>query len=224
MTGRVTVVIPAKNEEATVAEVVRGCRPYASETILVDGRSTDRTAEIAAAHGARVLIDNGLGKGAAIRAAIPHITGEVAVFIDADGSHDPADIPKLVKPILDRGAELVSASRLIGGSSELHGGFDEFFRLAGNAFITTCINRRFAVRLSDSQNGYRAIRTDVLRELGLRENSTTIEQEMVMRALKKGYRIAEVASHEHARKAGASHLKLSRVWPRYGYCLAKHLI
>ena len=95
-----------------------------------------------------------------MRRAIPHIRRRSTVFLDADGSHDPEDIPLLVEPIVEDAADHVTASRLSGGSSELHGGFDEFFRLAGSSFITACINWRFGVRLSDSQNGFRAIRTD----------------------------------------------------------------
>ena len=78
-------------------------------------------------------------------------------------------------------ADHVSASRLIGGSSELHGGFDECFRLMGSSFITACINWKFKVRLSESQNGFRAIKTDVIKQLDLKENITTIEQEMIMK-------------------------------------------
>ena len=98
-------------------------------------------------------------------------------------------------------ADHVVASRLRGGSSELHGGFDEFLRLAGSSFITACINWRFACQLSDSQNGFRAVRTSVLRQLDLRENTTTIEQEMTMKTLRHGWRMAEVPSHEHPRVA-----------------------
>ena len=146
-----------------------------------------------------VLEDGGRGKGEAIRRAIPHIRTPITVFLDADGSHDPEDIPLLVEPILAGRADHVSASRLEGGSSELHGGFDEFFRLAGSSFITACINWRFNCRLSDSQNGFRAIRTSVLRQLDLREDMTTIEQEMIIKTLRRGFRMAEVPSHEHPR-------------------------
>src|SRR6185503_7893558 len=128
----------------------------------------------------------------------------ITVFLDADGSHDPEDIPLLVEPILSGRADHVTASRLRGGSSELHGGFDEFLRLSGSSFITACINRRFDCRLSDSQNGFRAIRTDVLKELDLREDVTTIEQEMIIKTLRRGLRMAEVPSHEHPRAHGCS--------------------
>ena len=120
--------------------------------------------------GAKVLKDGGRGKGDAIRIAIPHITTPVTVFIDADGSHDPRDIPRLVAPITARQRGSRHRLRLIGGSSELHGGFDEFFRLAGSSFVTACFNWKFGVRLSDSQNGFRAIRTEVLQCLHLGED------------------------------------------------------
>jgi dolichol-phosphate hexosyltransferase len=220
---KVTVVIPTLNEEQTLPDVIEGVRPYADEILVVDGHSTDRTREVAEAAGVRVILDNRKGKGAALRHVINFVTTEITVFIDADGSHDPADIPKLIYPILKGEADHVAASRLTGGSSELHGGFDEFFRLTGSSFITAMINWRFKVRLSESQNGFRAIKTDVMKKLGLQENITTIEQEMTMRTLKKGFRMAEVPSHEHTRKMGYSKISVKKVAFRYVYTLFKYL-
>jgi glycosyltransferase involved in cell wall biosynthesis len=219
----VSAVIAAKQEGPSIEGVVRRARRYVGEIIVVAGRSTDGTAEIAERSGARVFQDGGKGKGEAIRRAIPHIRTPIAVFLDADGSHDPEDIPLLVEPILAGRADHVSASRLRGGSSELHGGFDEFFRLTGSSFITACINWRFNCRLSESQNGFRAIRTSVLRDLDLRENTTTIEQEMIIKTLRHGLRMAEVPSHEHPRAYGTSHIRVWRCAPRYGYSLVKYL-
>ena len=219
----VTIVIPALNEAATIESVVAPCVELAGTVIVVDGRSTDDTCSLAAAVGATCMSDHGRGKGDAIRSVIPQVTTELTVFIDADGSHDPRDIPRLLAPIDDNRADHVAASRLLGGSSELHGGFDEFFRLAGSAFITACINHRFGVGLSDSQNGFRAIRTSVLKALSLEEDITTIEQEMTIRTLQLGYRLVEIPSHEHARRAGRSHVRIWRVAPRYLYSLITHL-
>lgn len=218
-----TIVIAAKDEAPTVGDVVRRSLPWAAEVIVVDGHSSDGTAAAARAAGARVVSDHNRGKGDAIRTAIPVVATPIVVFLDADGSHDPSDVPRLIEPIRRGDADHVSASRLIGGSSELHGGFDECFRLAGSAFITACINKRFGVRLSDTQNGFRAIRTDVLRTLRLRENSTTIEQELVMKTLRAGFRLCEVASHESARRHGQSHINIWRVMPRYAACLITNL-
>jgi len=219
----VSVVIAARQEAPSLGGVIDRTRRYASEIVVVAGLSTDGTAEVAAQSGASVLSDIGRGKGRAIRRAIPHLHTPVTVFLDADGSHDPEDIPLLVEPILAGEADHVVASRLRGGSSELHGGFDEFLRLAGSSLITACINWRFNCRISDSQNGFRAVRTTVLRELDLRENTTTIEQEMTIKTLRRGWRMAEVPSHEHPRAHGVSHIRVWRDAPRYGYSLIKYL-
>lgn len=219
-----TIVVPAKDEAQTIGAVIAGCWPWAKEVIVVDGHSRDATAALAREAGARVLYDGRRGKGEAIRIAVREVGTPITVFLDADGSHDPNDIPRLVEPIRSGSADHVSASRLIGGSSELHGGFDEFLRLSGSAFITACINRRFGVRLSDSQNGFRALRTEILRRLPLRANDTTIEQEMVAKTLAAGYRIIEVPSHEHARRHGESHIRVWRAAPAYVFSLIRLLL
>jgi glycosyltransferase involved in cell wall biosynthesis len=220
---RTTVVIPAKNEAATVAEIIRDASAYAAQIIVVDGHSTDGTVAEAERLGVTVVLDNGRGKGDAIRCVIPLVSTEYVVFMDADGSHDADDIPRLVQPLVADEADHVSGSRLLGGSSELHGGFDECFRLMGSSLITAFINWRFKVRLSESQNGFRALRTEVLRALDLRENITTIEQEMIVKTLRRGFRMGEVATHEHARRAGESKIRLTRVAFRYVWSLAKYL-
>lgn len=220
----VTVVIPAKNEAASIRAVIDACRPHCGRVLVVDGHSTDATREEAQAAGAHVILDGGRGKGDAIRRAIPEVTTPFVVFIDADGSHDPADIPRLVEPLVDGRADHVGGSRLIGGSSELHGGFDEFWRLTGSSFITAVINWRFRVRISDSQNGFRALRTDVLRRLDLTEDLTTIEQEMVIKTIKRGFRLSEVPAHEHARRHGVSHIRLWRVAHRYVWVLLREIL
>ena len=217
-----TAVIPAKNEERTIGEIVERVKRFAAEVIVVDGQSTDGTAAAAEKKGAFVVQDHGKGKGDAVRTAIPLITKKYVVFLDGDGSHDPADIPKLVTPLINNAADHVSGSRLLGGSSELHGGFDEFLRLMGSSFITAGIGWRFKVRLSESQNGFRALKTAVLKELDLRENITTIEQEMVIKTLKKGYRLIDVPAHEYMRRYGSSHIRIGRVWLRYLYSFVKY--
>jgi len=219
----VTVVIPALNEALTIGDIIERTRPYTSDILVVDGHSPDGTADLARSMGARVVFDHGKGKGEAIRCVIPCLDRKITVFIDADGSHNPDDIPNLIRPIIEGRADHVSGSRLVGGSSELHGGFDECFRLMGSSLITACINRRFHVCLSESQNGFRAIRTAVLRDLDLKENITTIEQEMIIKTLKKGYRMAEVPSHEHKRKAGYSKISIRKVAFRYVYSMIKYL-
>lgn len=204
----VTVVIPAKDEEGSIGDVVDAVKPYADEILVVDGHSRDRTSAVAAAHGARLIRDGGRGKGEALRMGIAAARMDILVLIDADGSHDPRDIPKLVAPIKADEADLVLASRGKGGSDELHGTFSQFMRYVGSQLITLAINYRWNVRLTDSQNGFRAIRRDVASRLGLTSNVSTIEQEMLMKSLKQRWRVTEVASHEYERRCGTSKLVL----------------
>ena len=219
-----TLVIPARNEERCIAETIEKSIPFVDEIVVVDGHSKDRTVEIAEQYGVRVVKDNKRGKGEAIRVGALAASHPIVVFMDADGSHDPADIPSLVEPILANQADLVIGSRATGGSDELHGDIDKLFRMAGADIILIGINKRFKQNLTESQNGFRAIRTDVIRSLDLKENITTIEQEMLMKTLKRGYIVTEVPTHEYSRKFGDSSIKLHKVWFRYIYSFIKNLI
>ena len=222
--AHVTVVIPTKDEEGLIGEIVDAVRPYADEVLVVDGHSKDRTREIAAAHGARVILDRGKGKGDALRLALDEAAGDIVVFIDADGSHDPKDIPAMVAPITAGQADLVIGSRGKGGSDELHGTLEQLIRYVGSQIIMLGINYRWNVRLTDSQNGFRAIRRDVGRRLGLTSNLTTIEQEMMMKALKQGYRVSEIASHEYERKWGTSKVVVWKLWFAYVWSFFRNII
>ena len=139
------------NGSRNVGQIVDEVTPHADEVLVVDGHSRDRTREIAAAHGERVVLDGGRGKGEALRLALREATGEIVVFIDADGSHDSNDIPRLVTPIQAGQSDLVIASRGKGGSDELHGTIGQFIRYVGSQVIMLGINYRWNVRLSDSQ-------------------------------------------------------------------------
>jgi dolichol-phosphate mannosyltransferase len=222
----ITAVIPARNEERNIGEIIEKTRPFCDEIVVVDGNSKDRTAEIAASfgHGVRVVKDNGKGKGDAVRVGAFAARCDTIVYLDADGSHDPKDIPALVEPIKKGEADLVIGSRGRGGSDELHGDVEKLLRMIGSDLILIGINVRWKQSLTDSQNGFRAIRTEVMRALDTTENITTIEQEMTMKALKKGYRVAETPTHEYARKHGESTIKLGRVWFRYIYSFLKNLL
>lgn len=220
---RVFGVILARNEALNLGAIIRAAKPFVDQVVVVDGHSTDETREIAVQEGARVIMDHGKGKGDGIRTAIQELEGDVLVFLDADGSHDPADIPRMVRPILDGQYDMVVGSRGRGGSDELHGDINKLLRMIGSDIILITINYRFNVRLTDSQNGFRAIRTDVARRLGLKENITTIEQEMTIKCLKKGFRVGEIPAHEYARRAGHSSISLRKVWFRYIWSVVKNI-
>lgn len=220
----ISAIICAKNEEKNIYDVLQETRLYVDEILVIDGHSTDNTRTVAESVGARVVAEKGKGKGAAIRTGIGEASGDVIVFLDADGSHDPRDIPRLIEPIINNTYDHVTGSRMLGGSDELHGDLGKFMRMVGSDIITLGINYRFNVRLTDSQNGFRAIRTSVAKALSLKENITTIEQEMIIKTLQLGYRMGEVSTHEYARKSGVSHINVGRASFRYVYSWLKYLM
>lgn len=222
--GKVSVAIMTRNEEATIEQAVRGVAPYGNEILVIDGHSADRTREIAESLGAKVFLDGGHGKGDGIRKAIEVAGGDVIVFIDADGSHDPADIPKLTAPILAGRYDMVVGSRWTGGSDELGGDIGKFIRSTGSSIITLAINYRWGVRLTDSQNGLRALSTKAGQAITLTENIFTIEQEMIMECLRHGFRVGEAPTHEYQRQAGDSQIVVWKMAYRYVWSLIKGLM
>lgn len=221
---KLSIVIPTLNEEATIAAVLDDVAPYADEILVVDGNSSDKTRDIAQGRCARVVTDNGRGKGAAIRLGLTLATHPIVIFIDGDGSHEAADIPALISPIRNNTADIVIGSRMTGGSDELFSDAGEFIRLTGSMIINLAINYRWNVRLSDTQNGYRAVIRELALHLGMKSDSTTIEQEMVMKALALNYRVMNIPSHEYKRAGGESKIIVSRVWPSYVFNVIRHVV
>jgi glycosyltransferase involved in cell wall biosynthesis len=191
---RVSFLIPAYNEEATIGEVLDRIDALGldAQVIVVDDGSTDRTAEIVEARqrdGLVVLHQSNRGKGAALRAAIPHVDGDIAVVQDADMEYDPAEVPALIE-LIERGvADVVYGSRLRGGRPQRA---YLFWHLVGNRFLSLLTNILFNTTLSDMETGYKAFRADVLRSLDLRENGFGIEPEITGKVCKRGLRIYEL--------------------------------
>jgi dolichol-phosphate mannosyltransferase len=221
---RVVVVIPARNEVRTISDLVTRARPFCHEVVVADGHSSDGTAEAARAAGARVMTDPGTGKGGALRMCIDTINADVLVFMDADGSHDPADVPRLVQPVVDDEADIVVGSRFTGGSDELSVNVGQLVRTIGNIAMNIAINRRWKIELTDTLNGYRAVRRSALLRVGLREHRHTIEQEMIMKALRYGFRVRNVATHEYPRAYGTSHINIWKEWPLFVWCVFANLV
>ncbi len=207
----VSVIIPVKDEAFTIREIIKAAKKLTEEVLVIEGKSSDASRQIAEEEGAVVYQDPGKGKGVALRLGIEKAKGDILVFIDADGSHDPEDIPKLLKPIEDNEADLVIASRHKGGSDDYEGHGSRFLRILGNALICLAINIRWKQQITDAVNGFRAIRADLAKSLGLKENSS-IELETVAKTLRKGCRIKEVPSHECKRAYGESHFVMRKVW------------
>jgi len=188
---RVSFLIPAYNEEATIAEVLEriAALDLDAQVVVVDDGSRDRTAEIAESHGATVIRQANAGKGAAIRTAIGAIDGDIAVIQDADMEYDPAEVPDLIDPIVRGVADVVYGSRLHGGKAQRA---YLFWHLVGNRFLSLLTSLLYNTTLSDMETGYKAFRVDVLRSLDLRENRFGIEPEITGKICKRKLRIYEL--------------------------------
>jgi len=208
----ISVVISVKNEVNTIGDILQRAESFADEIIVVDGKSTDGSREIVEKTKHKLLKDTGRGKGEAIQLGLQYSTSDVTVFLDADGSHNPSEIPQLIEPVLQNEAELTIGSRILGGSDELGGSPYDFSRLLGNVMITMFINGKYHTQFSDTQNGFRAIQTDIGRSLHLSEVGHTIELEMILKCLNRGYRIVEVPSHEYRRQFGESTIQNRTIW------------
>ena len=206
----ISLVIPAKNEEGGIAELIDLSRDFVDEIIVVDGHSSDKTRERALSKGAKVIFDNKKGKGDAYKVGIKESEGDIIVFMDADGSHDPGQIPALVEPIVKDETDFVIGSRHKGGSDEWKGDLDTYLRSVGGGFLTLLINYLWKSNLTECLNGFRAIKRNAALKLDLRANDFDIEQHMIVQCLKKKYRVIEVASHECERKWGTSKLPTYR--------------
>jgi glycosyltransferase involved in cell wall biosynthesis len=188
---KVSFLIPAYNEAATIGEVLDRIASLGldAQVIVVDDGSTDNTAAIAEAAGATVVRKANGGKGSAIRAAIEVADGEISVIQDADMEYDPAEVPELIEPILRGHADVVFGSRMRGGKPQRA---YLFWHLVGNRFLSLLTCALFNTTLSDMETGYKAFRTEILRSLELRESHFGIEPEITGKVCKRKLRIYEL--------------------------------
>lgn len=187
---RVSVVIPALNEEQAIGGVVREVpRELVHEIIVVDNGSTDRTAARASAAGARVVHEPARGYGAACRAgALAAGDTDVIVFLDGDRNEDPRELPVVLAPVLAGAADLVIGSRTRGHAAP--GALTPQQRI-GNRVVTVLVRWLYGLSLTDI-GPFRAIRTGVLRDLAMEHRTYGWPVEMVVKAARHGYRIVEV--------------------------------
>jgi glycosyltransferase involved in cell wall biosynthesis len=203
----ILAAIPAYNEEAAIGSVVLRAKQYADAVIVVDDGSSDATAAIAELAGATVIRhERNLGKGMALRNVFlraREMNAEILVCLDGDGQHNPDEIPRLLAPIKNGGADMVIGSRFLDIHSDI-----PRYRRAGQKVLNTLTNSIAATKVTDSQSGFRAFSKKAIDSIALEEDGIGIESSMQRAADDSGLRIAEVPimcryDIEHASKMGS---------------------
>lgn len=205
---RVSVIIPALNEAENLPHVLPHVSTIASEVILVDGHSTDRTIDVARRilPDVKVVEQRGKGKGDALRCGFAASTGDIIVMMDADGSTDPQEVPIFVEVLL-AGADFAKGSRFLhgGGSADISP-----VRLFGNRMLNVVVNRLFQIPFTDLCYGYNAFWRDCLDFFEVDCQGFEVETQINLRARKANLKIVEVPSFEYPRLHGRSHLHTFR--------------
>jgi glycosyltransferase involved in cell wall biosynthesis len=199
---RPAALVPAYQAESTIAAVVRGIRDSVARVLVVDDGSSDRTAAEAESAGAEVLrrAANG-GKGAAVRSGLERLLATDAThvaFVDADGQHDPADLPRLLDAARN-GARFVIGSRMAEPDAI------PAYRYRTNEIGSRILTRMTGLEVEDAQSGYRVVSSDVLRKLALNARGYIIETEILLKAARHLDRFTHVpvraiyGGHSHYR-------------------------
>ena len=206
----VSIVIPVFNEEATVGNIVTRTKKtleqlgVSYEILVVDDGSDDRSADIAQELKAHVLKKAHQGKGFALRTGFMHAKGEFVVTLDADGSHKPEEIPLVLRYIREDKADFVVGSRFL--NSKVNQTKIPKINRAGNKMFNGLIGYLTGVNISDSQSGFRAIRSSLIKMMKLGSHGYEVEAEMLIKALKMGARVAETPISFVQRTVGSSKL------------------
>ncbi len=207
---KISIVLPAKNESAAIGQTLQKLRMQCAlaEIIVVNDGSTDDTAAVAQAVGARVVHHPySKGNGAAIKTGARAATGDVIVFMDADGQHDPADIARLLSK-LDEGHDMVVGARQKGSQASLGRGF-------ANGLYNRLASWMTGHKVEDLTSGFRAVRASKFREfLYLLPNGFSYPTTSTMAFFRAGYSVAYIPIHA-AKRIGKSHIRLLRDGARF---------
>lgn len=201
MSLKLSVVIPVYNERTTLLTLLDRvlAAPYDKELLVVDDFSTDGTRDLLQSYShpqVRIFYHEvNQGKGAAIRTAIRHATGDVVLIQDADLEYDPQEYPKLIEPIEKDLADVVYGSRFLGGPHRVL----FYWHYVGNQFLTTISNMMTNLNLSDMETCYKAFRREVIQSIPLRSNRFGFEPEVTAKIARRGVRVYETPISYHGR-------------------------
>lgn len=197
----ISIVLPAKNEALAIGETITQIRALYqdAEIIVVNDGSTDQTKQVAENAGAKVVTHPySKGNGAAIKTGARHASGDIIIFMDADGQHDPQDIPRLLAKIHE-GYDLVVGARQKGSQASLGRGI-------ANKFYNNLATYMTEHKVEDLTSGFRAVRTDKFREfLYLLPNGFSYPTTSTMAFFRAGYSVTYVPIHA-AKRIGKSHI------------------
>jgi len=194
---KVSIIVPVYNEAATIAETISKVQAvdmgFPKEIIIVDDASVDGTRDALNIFREvpdlrAVFHERNRGKGAAIRTALAHVTGDIVVIQDADLEYDPEDIPRLIRPIVSGMADVVYGNRFHGEAHRVL----FFWHSVGNGLLTLLCNMLTNLNLNDMEVGYKAFRADVICRMRLRSDRFGFEPEVTAKLAKIGCRIFEV--------------------------------
>ena len=184
------VLLPAYKEEVSIASVILLSLQYADEVIVIDDGSSDRTSEVSRLAGATVLSHTtNKGKGAALKTGFKYAQDyDIIVTIDADGQHNPSEIPDVIKPIMEDRADIVNGSRYIAGKDTT----TPTYRRVGQTVLDNATYLASGVKLTDTQSGFRAFSSKSIEYFNFDPNGFGIESDMLIEASVNKLRIVEV--------------------------------
>jgi glycosyltransferase involved in cell wall biosynthesis len=201
MNQKIAILIPCYNEELTVGQVVQGFRKQLpdADIYVFDNNSSDRTAEVAREAGARIAFEPRQGKGYVVQAMFREVDADIYVMVDGDDTYPPAEVHKLIAPVVAGAADMVVGSRLTSWSeSEIRA-----LNRLGNRFFLHTINFVFKVKLSDILSGYRVFNRKFVKNIPIFGGGFETEAELTIKALAHGYRIVELPVDLKARPEGS---------------------
>lgn len=188
---RIVAVIPCYNEEKTISQIILRVKKYVDKVIVINDGSSDNTAILSKQAGAFVISHPyNVGKGAALDTAFKYlrtINCDFAVFLDGDGQHDPDDVPQVISPICEGKADMVIGSRFLSGSSEI-----PFYRKVGQIVLNIATNIGSAVKVTDSQSGFRGFSRKAINIMSFKEKGLSVESEMQFIAGHSNLKVSEV--------------------------------